>query len=67
MVKNTLIKKVRNSKGYWRFIVVYYTSGVSYYVNHFSLNGNLNSYRFKSYTAANQFFNSKTSKGHSNG
>jgi hypothetical protein len=67
MVRNTLIKKARNSKGYWRLILVHYSSGIAYYVNHFSFNGSLNSYRFKSFSEADQFFNSQTNhKGGSN-
>ena len=67
MVKNTTIKKVRNSKGYWRLVVSYYPLGVSYYVNNFTLNGTLNSFRFKTFQEADQFFISQTKKGRSNG
>ena len=65
MVRNTLIKKARNSKGYWRFIAVHYSSGVTYYVNNFSLNGTLISNSFKSFTEADQYFNSQTKNGRS--
>ena len=65
MVRNTLIKKARNSKGYWRFIAVNYSSGLTYCVNNFSLNGTLTSYRFKSFSEADQFFNSQTKNGRS--
>ena len=65
MVRNTLIKKARNSKGYWRFIAVHYSSGVTYYVNNFSLDGTLISNRFKSYSEAEQYFNSQTKNGRS--
>ena len=65
MVKNTLIKKARNSKGYCRFIAVHYSTGVTFYVNNFSLDGTLISNRFKSFSEADQFFNSQTKNGRS--
>ena len=63
MQKQTLIKKARNSKGYWRFIVVHYNSGVIYYVNNISFTGFLTSFRFPTYSEADQYFNSQTKKG----
>ncbi len=62
MLKNTLIKKTRNSKGYWRFTAVHYGSGTSYYVINISFTGFLTSFRFPTYSEANQYFNSQTKK-----
>jgi len=63
MLKQTLIKKARNSQGYWRFTAVHYGSGTSYYVINIDFNGLLTSFRFTSFSEADQYFNSQTKKG----
>ena len=56
------LKKLEILKVIGSLIVIHYSSGVSYYVNNFDLNGTLTSNRFKSFVEADQYFNSQTKK-----